>query len=518
MAKRDWRTEVRLTSDVETEASRADDALDPDRKFIIAVLADLQGNDDAGDRVTGFPLSRRKHWEIDRDNIDEVMQKIRPRWRGRLGSFPGQDDFGAETALSFNGVDDFHPERIVGRVPLLQGIHCMLKKLADGAGMDEAEAAIRRWIQAPGGSGPLPPPAAGAGAAVDSGRLLDTILDQGRSAAPARDGSVDLQQFLRQIVEPHVIKVDSRRQEALRSAIFGILSHQFDSILHDSAFQRLEAAWRSLQWLTRNVDTDTAMKIWILPVRQEEILRDVSSDRDLEDSELAQVLLDPATVPGSERPSILIGDFAFTHTVEDLAVLERFGNIGARLKAPFIAAAGPGMVGCRSFASLNSTAQVEPLLRGAAFQPWRLLRKSAAARWIALAMPRLLARMPYGKDLDEVDAFDYEEGAPALAHEHLLWANPAYGVAAIYAAGFASYGWEMNLARGVPRLDGFPVYTCRVDGELVSKPCAEVLLNEGVVEALMEAGFLPVVSHRDTDMVSLPSLQTIADPRRAIPL
>jgi type VI secretion system protein ImpC len=233
---------------------------------------------------------------------------------------------------------------------------------------------------------------------------------------------------------------------------------------------------------------------------------------------LARLLLDPASVPGSDRPSLLVGDYAFSPEIEDLAVLERFGNLGARLAAPFVATASPLMIGHRSLAVPVDAVDVKRLSQAPACEAWRLLRKSASARWVALTVPRVLCRLPYGKKSDPAETFGYEEGIAGLTHENLLWGNSAFAVAAVYAAGFAAQGWQMNLVAGVPRLDGFPLYVYKEAGETVTKPCAEVLLSERVVEAMMEFGLLPVVSHRNTDVVSLPSLQTIADPRTPIPL
>jgi type VI secretion system protein ImpC len=465
-----------------------------------------------------MPLYQRRFLEVDRDNLDDVMKRFKVRWRGKLQALPGQEDSGSSVVLSFSELDDFHPDRLVQQVPALRQLQEMLGRLEDSEGLDEAEANLRRWIQLPE-TRDRPSPAKPA-ADISAARLLDSILDQGRTAPAPGAGAAapELQRFLQQIVEPHLVRVDSARQEALRSAINDTLSYQVNSIIHDPSFQALEAAWRSLHWLAGNVETNSTLRIWVVHLKKEEVLRDVVSDRELERSELARLLLDPASVPGSDRPSLFVGDYAFSSDIEDLAVLERFGNIGARLAAPFIATASSRMIGHQSLTAPMDAADLKRLFQAPACEAWRLLRKSASARWIVLTMPRVLCRLPYGKELDPAETFGYEEGIGGLSHENLLWGNSAFAVAAVYAAGFAAQGWQMNLAAGVPRLDGFPLYVYKEAAETVTKPCAEVLLSERVVEAIMEFGLLPVVCHRDTDVVSLPSLQTISDPRSPIPL
>lgn len=518
MSDREGRAEVQLTADLETAEERASDALDPDRKFIIVVLADLQGSAGIDPRATPMPLYQRRFFEVDRDSLDDAMKRLAVRWRGRLPG-PEGDEAGASLELSFRGIDDFHPDSIVQRVPVLERLRGLPGRLRDPVGMDEAQAELRRWVpqvevrrEPPQAAAPEPPAAAATG-------ILESILEQTPAASePARRVDPELQRFLREIVAPHLVRVDSARQAALRSAIDGLLSLQVNAILHDPAFQALEASWRSLYWLMRNVETDSSLKIRAVHLRKEEVLRDVLSGKELERSDLARLLLDPASVPGSDRPALLVGDYLFSPSLEDLAVLERFGNIGARLGAPFLAGASPGMVGRESFAGMEDPAEVRNFCRSAACESWRLLRRSRAARWVALAAPRLLCRLPYGRETDPVETFGYEEGIAGLRHGDLLWGNAAYAVAAAYAIGFAAQGWRMNLAAGVPSLHGFPLYQFREAGETVSQPCAEVLWPERMVEAVMEAGLLPVVSHRDADAVSLPSLQTIAEPRSAIPL
>jgi hypothetical protein len=80
------------------------------------------------------------------------------------------------------------------------------------------------------------------------------------------------------------------------------------------------------------------------------------------------------------------------------------------------------------------------------------------------------------------------------------------------AGAFALEGWSLDLAKSVHRLDGLPLYIYQKEGTAVTKPCAEVLLSERVVEALEETGLVPLVSYRDTDMVVQPCIQWLGVP------
>ena len=129
-------------------------------------------------------------------------------------------------------------------------------------------------------------------------------------------------------------------------------------MLHHPGFQRLEAAWRSLYWLVNRTETGTHLKIRIVHMTKDEIQHDLATSPVLEESGLARLLLEPASVPGSQPPTLLIGNYDFAHTREDLALLERLGGIAQQLRAPFVAAASPRLLGCASFTEIGWASDV----------------------------------------------------------------------------------------------------------------------------------------------------------------
>jgi type VI secretion system protein ImpC len=255
------------------------------------------------------------------------------------------------------------------------------------------------------------------------------------------------------------------------------------------------------------------LKIQLVQITKDELLQDLLSSAELEDSGLAALLVAPGEVPGGVAPAMMIGLYEFTHDLEDLAVLERMGNLGRKLRAPFVASASAALLGASSLAEITKARELEERFHHSAYRPWQLLRKSSAGRWLALALPRLLTRLPYGHETNPAESFELEERIGADDHEKLLWGNPAFAVGAVVAGAFAGEGWDLDLARGIARLQGLPLYYYVHDGETVAKPCAEVLFNEQTLEVLEQAGLLPLVSYREQDTVALPCVQSIAEPR-----
>ncbi|MBK6486704.1 MAG: hypothetical protein IPF98_07520 [Gemmatimonadetes bacterium] len=56
------------------------------------------------------------------------------------------------------------------------------------------------------------------------------------------------------------------------------------------------------------------------------------------------------------------------------------------------------------------------------------------------------------------------------------------------------------------------MHLTRRDGEVAAKPCAEVVMREEDAIALLEAGFIPMISYRDQDVVRVGRMQSVADP------
>jgi predicted component of type VI protein secretion system len=122
-----------------------------------------------------------------------------------------------------------------------------------------------------------------------------------------------------------------------------------------------------------------------------------------------------------------------------VAALNALGALAAELGAPFVAAAHPSLLGVSSFADPDPVTWAPPAR-------WQALREGAGARWLGLAAPRWLVRLPYGTRTDPIESFPFEE--QPSDHEQLLWGSPAFACAILVAA-------------GADELDDLPCYTFR---------------------------------------------------------
>jgi type VI secretion system ImpC/EvpB family protein len=248
------------------------------------------------------------------------------------------------------------------------------------------------------------------------------------------------------------------------------------------------------------------------------LIRELVETDGLEASAIVRALVEPRSVYGGVAPAMLVGDFELDGSADDLQLLGILGTIGEQLHAPFVTGASPSMLGSQTFSELTQVRDWTERRKQPEFLSWQQLRRLPQARWIGLALPRLLCRLPYGADTDRVESFHFEEWTDNSGHDDHLWGNPAYAVATLTAAAFGTDGWELDLSRTVHRLEGLPLHVYQHAGESVATPCAEVVMTDALIEVLMDAGLIPLAAYQSRDVVALPCVQSLSLPREPLPL
>ena len=412
----------------------------------LLVMGDFSGRP-AADRP---PLAERPTHQVDLDTIDAVMRRLRP--------FVPL----ASAGIDVQQIDDFHPDSLYRRLELFQALRQARNK----------------------------PPA-------EAGELLGRLLGKpseagaGRAAAPANP----IDALIHQIVAPHVVKDTSAETAAHQSAVDAAIAEQMRVLLHDPAFQSIEAAWRGVQWLISSLDLDENLQLHLLDVTRDELIADiVSAQGKLAQTGVYGALVDRwRNVPGAQGWSVLSALFSFASSNADIALLAALGLIASRAGGPLLGGADPVLAG-----------------EGAG-EGWQALRSSEAARWIALAAPRVLLRLPYGRNSDPVEAFTFEEFAGPPVHDQLLWGSPALALTVLLGRAFSERGWEME--PGDEReIGNLPAYTFVRDGEREMQPAAERFLTESQIQSMVQAGLVPLASRRDSHAVVAVRFQSVSKP------
>jgi type VI secretion system protein ImpC len=474
------------------QAARRVDEEDP---FRILVLADLGSN--ASARAT-LPLAQRKPLRIDIDNFDAVFKRLAPQLELALD--------GTALTIEFQSLDDFHPDRLLARLAPFVGLRQLRAELSDPAQFRRVAAtlgalpAVPRMLAKP----------ADAADANDIERLL------GRKPAAAAIGpGLNLEDWLRGIVAPHLVPDIANEQAQLMAAVDASIAAEMRRVLHHPTLQALEANWRGVERLVRELELGETMQLLLLDITRDELAQDIQAHAaDLSQSTLHRHLCGPQTEPpDGKRWSLLVSDLAIGADIGELQLLATLGAMAGRAGAPLLAAARTSLLGCAGADQLVDPKTWQPLAADAAAF-WTALRQSPVAPWIGLALPRILARQPYGSNSDPISAFAFEELA-TREHEGYLWGSPAFSLALMAGQAFMEAGWRMQLAAGLDISD-LPSHIFREDGEPRQQPGAEVTIGESAGEAMLRQGTMAVLSYRNRNAARLLRWQSIAEPVQAL--
>lgn len=104
---------IHITYDVETEGGTEKKEL----PFVVGVMGDYSGN---APGVEKKALKDRNFVEINKDNFDDVMEKIEPGVRFKVDNVLEEGDKEMMVDLKFQKMEDFQPENIAKQVPALQ--------------------------------------------------------------------------------------------------------------------------------------------------------------------------------------------------------------------------------------------------------------------------------------------------------------------------------------------------------------------------------------------------------------
>lgn len=520
---------VQITYDVELAGAMEQKEL----PFVVGVLADLS----ATPAEPLPPLRDRQFVEIDRDNIDYILEQSVPRLALRV---PNRltDDSGSQlnVELRFRSLADFEPARVAEQVPvlneLLRGRRELLAlsdRIAKNESLEQSLAAIitdpeklrsvhdaveRGWEE----SASADPPGDG----FDPLAWRETVFEQlwitdeyrplganlvnsfvWAALSAGWEGGNDVERVL----QAGWVRIDRK------------LSAQVSEILHHPAFQKLEATWRGLRYLVYQTETGPGLKLRVLNATRAELERDLDRAVEFDRSAVFQkVYAAEYGVLGGTPYGLLVGDYEFeVGRPADVSLLQKIAGVAAAAHAVFVAAAGPRSFDRDRFTDLNHPRDLGRIFADPRFAAWNAFRDSDDSRSVALTCPRVMARLPYGANSRPVDEFNYEESVDGTDHDKYLWVSAAWCYAARVTDAFARYGWFAQ-TRGVEnggKVEGLPVHTFPTDDGGVALKCpTEVAITDRRENELSSLGFLPLLHVKNTDYAAFFGTQSCHRPRR----
>ena len=306
--------------------------------------------------------------------------------------------------------------------------------------------------------------------------------------------------------------------EDMIAAIDKKLSDQINQILHHEDLQKLEGAWRGLHYLVNNTETDDQLKIRVMNISKADLGRTLKRYKgtNWDQSPIFKKIYEEEYGQfGGEPYGCLVGDYHFDQSAPDVELLGEISKVAAAAHAPFITGVSPTLMQMESWQELANPRDLTKIFSTPEYAAWRSLRQSEDARYLGLAMPRFLSRMPYGARTNPVEDFNFEEDTGAADHGKYTWANAAYAMATNINRSFKQYGWCSRI-RGIESggaVEGLPTHNFPTDDGGVDIKCpTEIAIGDRREGELAKAGLMPLIYRKNSDFAAFIGAQSLQQP------
>ncbi len=306
--------------------------------------------------------------------------------------------------------------------------------------------------------------------------------------------------------------------QALIAEIDAKMTEQINHILHHEDFQKMEGAWRGLNYLVSNTESDEMLKIRVQNISKKELGKELKKYKGTawdQSPIFKQIYEQEYGQFGGEPYGCLVGDFYFDHSPPDVELLSNMAQISAASHCPFISAADSSVMQMDSWQELSNPRDLTKIFQTPEYAAWRSLRDSEDSRYLCMTMPRTLSRLPYGSKTDPVDEFDCEEDTNGADHSKFSWQNSAYAMAVNINRSFKEYGWCSRI-RGIESggaVQELPVYSFPTDDGGADMKCpTEIAISDRREAELAKNGFMPLIHKKNSDMAAFIGAQSLQKP------
>jgi len=477
---------------------------------------------------------------VEKQTFPQLMQQLAPSLNIEVPDHISGGPKPVEFELQFKDLKTFGPEAVVAQVPALSRLlHVKLlvekvkrgelplsefKSRAEAAGLDSdlAQRFQELLTAPPMPTPPIPPPSTSP--AQDSkaqekeklGSLLQ-MVDLGDGVKPEKKPDA-MDALLSAITAsetgpgseaptPQGTLADVERAvaEMLIADLDQMVGDQVNAILHHPQFQSLETSWRGLKFLVDRIDFRKNIRLSVL-----------SAPRAHLNNALYHQLLKPPSGAMeevlTETPvSVVVADFEFGSTTNELEILSDLTEIMASLQVPLVAGVGPAFFGKGSPSEIAQLPVLWQHFQGPEYARWNSLQDQAASNYVTLALPRFLLRFPYGPD-NPVKGFQFTE---SLGQRYYLWGNAALAVATTLARSFVETGWPTHITgpRSGGRVEDLPLWEEPAAGGRARIPLDVRIPEEKQVE-LSEMGFIVLACRPNDDAAYVAFAPTIHRPEK----
>lgn len=464
---------------------------DDDDRIRILLIGDFSGRESRRDLE---PLVDRAVVPVDIDALDDLPKRMHTRIRFNEGGPLAGCDFSIDT------IEDLHADRLLDLVAPLAELRSLRRRLSSGEPTDVIlkELRSRGWLSGDDHTVPTERTDAATKFTDDDGessedtlsRLLGRPAVSGSSSSSAKGTTpAGFSDWLKQTIAPHITPARDPEHDELTRLLDDRLHEALQAALADPHFRAVESTWRSLHGLLSRVEDDALLSFRIFDVGANE-LREAARTG-------AVALPRPA---GPQGWSLIVIDPLISAAEEDATLLHLIGDAVSD-EAVIVAGADASHLGLDSYPDrleIPSTFERVP-----AFQE---LSSSPLARRVALAVPPIRWRLPYGparEPVDDLESFDeWTADSPGL----IGTGSAAWPVALM----LLRAATDSSLGSHAGWIDELPALSQRRGSEILPFPSTASWVSEESASRLIRAGYLPLQAAQGRGAVAILTATSIA--------
>jgi len=329
---------------------------------------------------------------------------------------------------------------------------------------------------------------------------LGDIVQQGSEAAVFADA--DYGAIIRDMLGAEGISIEELDQQKdnlgwLVSNLERRIALQLDEVLHHPDFMRMEAAWRSLEFLLQRTDFSENCEIAVLNVSKTALMDDFEDSPEVVRTQYFQFVYSSEFGQFGGRPyAAIIANYEFGPQAHDIRLLQRIASVSAIAHAPFIAAASAEFFSVDSYAKFSKLRDIRAIFEQPTYAKWNSFRETQDARYIGLTLPPFLLRTPYEAGIGPLD---YRETVNR-GFDCMLWGSSAFALATRLLDSFARYRWCLNVTgKDEGLVDGLSVSAVAGDSMRTGKIPTQILLTDKREAEVVAQGFIPLSVHKGDD-------------------
>lgn len=318
-----------------------------------------------------------------------------------------------------------------------------------------------------------------------------------------QDSAQTVDRLDKSLLDFHIAKLDK------------LISNQLDNILHHPEFQAIEGTWRGLKFLVDRTDFRQNVKIDVLDISKDALIRDFEDSPEVIQSGLySHTYINEYDTPGGQPFASIISAYEFDRSPQDIELLRNISKVSAAAHMPFIGSVGPQFFGKETMEEVASIKDIGNYFDRAEYIKWNSFRNTDDARYIGLTLPRFLARLPYGSETVPVRSFNYSEEVKGPDHNRYLWANATFAFAANMVRSFIKNGWCVQIrgpqAGGL--IENLPIHLYDLGSGAQMKIPTEVLIPETREFEFANLGFVPLSFYKNHDFACFFSANSTQKP------